>query len=89
MLAIAKEKVATASALLPDAVTLERDFAEFSRLMDEVDEFGGEDRADSIASEETALSAQLTRAETRLNDLSRMQQDSDVRIRCDHSYVMI
>jgi hypothetical protein len=35
-LSAAKEKVAAANALLPDAVTLERDFSDFSRLMDEV-----------------------------------------------------
>jgi hypothetical protein len=45
----------------------------------QVDEIGGEDRADSIESEEAALNSQLTQAESRLNDLSRMQQDSDVR----------
>jgi hypothetical protein len=44
----------------------------------QVDEFGVEDRADSIVGEEAALTSQLSRAESRLNDLSRLQQDSDV-----------
>ena len=77
-LAAAREKQAQASALLPEAVSLERDFADFTALMDEVDALGGEDLVNDSAHEEASLNAQLSRMEAKLADLSRQQQDSDV-----------